>query len=205
MADDTPGPGAPNVSTERVILDAALTEVLAHGIRRTTASDIARRSGVSRQTLYRYWPDANALIAALITRELFAVVPLGERSGSLNEFADDLVGIATRIRALPLVERLRETDTELFARYILERLGTSQRGIHAELASRLAHGQHAGFIRTGDPAAMAAMLLLTAQSAVQSAQLVAEWLPAQAWVRELRAIVIGYLAPREDTPEGPSR
>lgn len=204
MAADAPEQSETNVSTAQGILDAALIEVLAHGIRRTTASDIARRSGVSRQTLYRYWPDVNSLTAALVTRELFAVVPIGGRSRSLDEFADDLVSIAGRIRALPLVERLRETDTELFARYILERLGTSQRGIHSELAARLAHGQNAGFIRAGDPASMAAMLLLAAQSAVQSAPLVVEWLPPHEWEQELRAMVIGYLTPRGDESEGSS-
>ena len=41
------------------------------------------------------------------------------------------------------------------------------------------------------------MLLLIAQSAIQSAPLVAEWLPPEEWKRELRAAVAGYLAPRD--------
>ena len=182
---------------ETAILDAALDEVLAHGIRRTTASDIARRAGVSRQTLYRYWPDAQALLAALVTRELIAVVPHGAgRLRSLDEVADDLVETADRIRRLPLVDRLRDTDPELFSRYILERLGTSQRGIHREIAARVSGGQQAGFVRAGEPDQLAAMLLLIAQSAIQSAPLVREWLPPEAWKRELRAAVVGYLDPR---------
>ena len=36
--------------TAAAILDAALAETVEHGIRRTTMADIARRSGVSRQT-----------------------------------------------------------------------------------------------------------------------------------------------------------
>ena len=182
------------VGTETAILDAALEEVLAHGIRRTTASEIARRARISRQTLYRYWPDVQTLLAALVTRELFAVVPRGGAASSLVDFADGLVETADRIRALPLLDRLRETDPELFARYILERLGTSQRGIHHELAARVAAGQAAGFLRAGRPDELAAMLLLIAQSAVQSAPLVAEWLPREAWKRELHAAVAGYLA-----------
>lgn len=181
--------------TEIAVLDAARAEVLAHGIRRTTASDIARRAGVSRQTLYRYWPDVQALLAALVTRELFAVVPRGGTAASLDEFADGLVETADRIRCLPLVDRLRETDPELFARYILDRLGTSQRGIHREIAARVAAGQSAGFVRPGEPDQLAAMLLLIAQSAVQSAPLVAEWLAPEQWRRELHAAVTGYLRP----------
>ena len=182
--------------TRTAILDAALAEVLAHGIRRTTASDIARRAEVSRQTLYRYWPDVQALLAALVTRELFAVVPRGGTSATLDEFAAGLVETADRIRSLPLLDRLRETDSELFSRYILERLGTSQRGIHREIAARVTAGQADGFLRAGEPERLAAMLLLTTQSAIQSAPLVEEWLPPDQWRRELHAAVAGYLAPR---------
>ncbi|GAA2004429.1 TetR/AcrR family transcriptional regulator [Microbacterium ulmi] len=180
-------------ATVAVLLDAALAEVLAHGIRRTTASDIARRAGVARQTLYRYWPDVQTLFAALVTRELLAVLPRVEATG-LDGLVDLLVTTADGIRRMPLVDRLRDTDPELFARYVLERVGTSQRAIHADLARRIDAGQRAGFVRPGHPDRIAAMLLLTIQSAVQSAPIVAEWLPAQAWAHELALIVRGYLA-----------
>ena len=81
--------------TESAILDAALAEVLAHGIRRTTASDIARRCGIARQTLYRYWPDAQAIFAALVTRELLRVLPGGAPApASLDDLVSLLVETA---------------------------------------------------------------------------------------------------------------
>lgn len=180
--------------TEVVLLDAALGEVLEHGIRRTTASDIARRAGVSRQTLYRYWPDAQALFAALVTRELLSVLPVVE-APDLDTLVEVLVATADDMRRMPLVERLRDTDPELFARYVFERLGASQRGIHAELARRIRAGQDGGFVRAGAPDAMAGMLLLAVQSAVQSAPLVAEWLTGDAWRSELAALLRGHLRP----------
>ena len=182
--------------TETAILDAALEEVLTHGIRRTTASDIARRCGIARQTLYRYWPDAQAIFAALVTRELVAALPTGAaHPADLAGMVDLLVETADRIRRMPLVDRLRDTDPELFARYILDRLGTSQRAMHAEIARRIAAGQTTGAVRSGDPVRLAAMVLLITQSAVQSAPLVAEWLPADAWRAELGAALRGYLTP----------
>lgn len=182
--------------TESAILDAALAEVLDHGIRRTTASDIARRGGIARQTLYRYWPDAQSIFAALVTRELLAVLPAAApQPVSLEDLVELLVETADRVRRLPLVDRLRDTDPELFARYILDRLGTSQRAIHAETARRIEGGQRVGVVRGGDPAQLAAMVLLITQSAVQSAPLVAEWLPASAWRAELRTALHGYLRP----------
>ncbi|MGP3535398.1 TetR/AcrR family transcriptional regulator [Microbacterium sp. RD1] len=181
------------VATEGALLDAALAEVLAHGIRRTSASDIARRAGVSRQTLYRYWPDLQALLAALVTRELLVLVPSATTPEDLAEVVDDVVAIADRMRALPLLARLRETDPELFARYILERLGTSQRAILGHLTERFQNAQGRGIVRAGDPARLAALVLLLVQSAVQSEPLVAEWLPPEAWREELRAALTGYL------------
>lgn len=178
--------------TEVVLLDAALDELLAHGIRRTTASDIAKRAGVSRQTLYRYWPDAHALFAALVTREMLAVLPRGEAS-DLDDLVSLLVATADGIRRMPLLDRLRTTDPELFARYVFDRLGTSQRGIHAEIARRISTGQTAGYVRAGDADAMAALLLLALQAAVQSAPLVSEWLTADAWRDELAVLLRGYL------------
>lgn len=182
--------------TEAAILDAALHEVLAHGIRRTTVSDIARRCGLSRQTVYRYWPDAQSIFAALVTRELLGVIPVAPvGDDTLEGTVRMFVETADRIRQMPLVGRLRDTDPELFARYILSRLGTSQRAIHVETARRLEAGQAAGDVRGGDPVQLAAMVLLIAQSAVQSAPIVAEWLPAAAWRTELAAALTGYLRP----------
>lgn len=182
--------------TATTILDAALAETLAHGIRRTSISDIARRSGVARQTIYRYWPDAQALFASLVTREVVAQLPAHPHAESLEALVEVLVDAADRVRRLEIVDRLRDTDPELFARYILERLGTSQRLVHASLAAQVRAGQRAGFVRPGDADARAAMLLLVLQGAVQSAPLVEEWLDAGAWRTELAAAVRGLLEAR---------
>lgn len=179
--------------TETVVLDAALAEVLEHGVRRTSVSDIARRSGVSRQTIYRYWPDAQALFAALVTRELLATVPPVADVDSLDELVALIAVTAEAVRRLPIIDRLRNSDPELFSRYILERLGTSQRAILADLTVRLRAGQHTGFVRPADPARLAAMVLLIAQSAIQSAPLVSEWLDGRTWREELRRALAGYL------------
>jgi AcrR family transcriptional regulator len=54
---------------EDALLDAARACVLAVGLRRTTLTDVARRAGVSRMTIYRRWPDMTALVGDLMTRE----------------------------------------------------------------------------------------------------------------------------------------
>ncbi|WP_282837038.1 TetR/AcrR family transcriptional regulator [Microbacterium flavum] len=188
---------AGQTGTADAILDAALAETLAHGIRRTSIADIARRSGVSRQTIYRYWPDAQSVFASLVTREVIAQIPADAAdpgpASSLDGLVAVLVDAADRVRRLEIVDRLRETDPELFARYILGRLGTSQRHVHAALAAHVRRGQTAGTVRAGDADQRAAMLLLVLQSAVQSAPLVAEWLDEDGWRRELSGAVRGML------------
>jgi AcrR family transcriptional regulator len=59
-------------STDRVgesIVDAALTEFLAYGLRRTNVDVVARRAGVSRATLYRRFEGKDALVQAVLVRE----------------------------------------------------------------------------------------------------------------------------------------
>lgn len=183
------------MDTREAVLGAAHAAIEAHGIRRTTVSDIARRSGVSRQTIYRYWPDVTSLYAEVLTAEVLAAVPVTAPATTLDALVSGLVATAAHVRDLPLLARLRETDPELLGRYILERLGTSQHDILARLSAVLRAGQVADAVRAGDVERMSAMVLLIAQSAVQSAPLVADRLPAGAWEDELARALRGYLAP----------
>src|SRR5512139_1989980 len=66
------GGSRPAVGNDAV-LDAARDCVLAVGVRRTTLTDVARRAGVSRMTIYRRWPDVRSLVGDLMTREWVAV------------------------------------------------------------------------------------------------------------------------------------
>jgi hypothetical protein len=50
-------------------------------------------------------------------------------------------------------------------------------------------------VRRGKPAELAAMVLLIAQSAIQSRQMIAEHLPPASWRRELARAIDGYLKP----------
>ena len=61
-------------SAADLYLDAARDCVLDVGWRRTTLTEVARRSGVSRMTIYRTWSDMPTLLADLMTREWGEVV-----------------------------------------------------------------------------------------------------------------------------------
>src|SRR5436305_14653574 len=56
------------------VLDATRAAVLAVGVRRTTLTDVARRAGVSRMTLYRLVPDVESLLLDVMTHDLGALL-----------------------------------------------------------------------------------------------------------------------------------
>jgi hypothetical protein len=83
--------------------------------------------------------------------------------------------------------------SELAPIYITQRLGTSQHMLIDALATRLRIAQRTGSVRAGDPVQMAAMVLLIAQSTIQSAQIVEPILDADTLAAELAYSLNGYL------------
>ena len=181
------------------ILDAAKSCVLAVGVRRATLTEVARRAEVSRPTLYRRWPDMRSLTADLLTREMVALLPTRTsgpgtaRERGVSAIADTVAAV----REHPLFVKILETDADLLLTYTFDRLGSSQHEILAVFETAIRQGQEDGSIRGGDPAEIAATMLLVTQSAVQSARIVAEQLPPQRLDQHLRELLDAYLQPRE--------
>jgi AcrR family transcriptional regulator len=61
---------APPDATGERILSAAIEQTEAFGLRRFTVDDVARRVGVSRVTIYRYFPKKDVLVEAVLLHEL---------------------------------------------------------------------------------------------------------------------------------------
>jgi len=178
------------------ILDAAASCVLAYGVDRVTLAEIARRAGVSRPTIYRRWPDTRALLAALLTSRIIRVLrELPSRGGGREALVERIVGVAERLRHDEVVMSVFHTAPELAMVYIAERLGTSQQILIEAVASELKAAQRDGSVRAGDPRQLAAMCLLITQSTIQSAQIVAPILNADALAVELTHSLNGYLRP----------
>lgn len=183
------------------VLDAARDCVLAVGVRRTTLTDIARRAGVSRMTLYRRWPDVRRILADLMTRELTAIADTAaEAAGSDGVVRDRLVrALVAGVRAIrshPLLRKTMEVDSDLLLPYLLQRRGASQNAFlrYLEEAIRAGHGD--GSIRTGDPVRQARSVLLVAQSFALSGPTMAdEEHPLDAFDDELRDILERALTP----------
>jgi len=178
------------------ILDAAASCVLAYGVERVTLAEIARRAGVSRPTIYRRWPDTQALLAALLTARIVGVLrDVPTEGGGREALVERIVGVAERLRHDEVVMSVFHSAPELAMVYIAERLGTSQQILIDAVASELRVAQRDGSVRAGDPRQLAAMCLLITQSTIQSAQIVEPILDADALAVELAHSLNGYLKP----------
>ena len=75
-------------------LDTTATLVAKHGLRAVTMSEIAELTGIGRATLYKYFPDVEAILAAWHEREI------GGHLGQLEAARDRATGPAERLRAV---------------------------------------------------------------------------------------------------------
>jgi AcrR family transcriptional regulator len=111
---------APGLSpeTQERILTGAVRAVARHGVAKLGMSDVSSAAGVSRGTLYRYYPTRDDLLAALASREaerfleqtlaaVDAVPPGEERLRVMLEHA------LHHVRAHPALRRLLDTEPAL--------------------------------------------------------------------------------------------
>ena len=183
-------------ATQSRILDAADELISRRGVHGVTIAELARRAGHSRPTIYRSWSDADDVVrAALLRRVTGIVVQFPVRSGTRQDLVDDVLRFSALFRNDAVYSRLLADEPEVFTRYTLHRVGSSQRMILRWLASAIGSAQQGGTVRRGEASEIAVMLLLIAQSAVLSHGTVSDLISEASWERELRAALDGLLRP----------
>ncbi|MGW4519777.1 TetR/AcrR family transcriptional regulator [Amycolatopsis sp. NPDC004378] len=134
----------PGDETAERIMGAALTQAEDFGLRRFTVDDVARRVGLSRVTIYRYFPKKDQLLNALILREmkrfLTKVDAVVEAQATPEEkLIEGLSFSLVYLRGHRLLNRLLRTEPEL----ILPHLTVQAGGLFAAARSRIAAHFHA--------------------------------------------------------------
>ena len=198
-------PITPGTAPDDRYLDAAREAILAVGWSRTTLTDIARRAGVSRMTLYRRWPDTKTMLADLMTREWGRVVDEAVRSldpaaDPLRRITEGVVATVRGLRADELMRRIIDVDPEVLLPYLLDRRGRSQDLLGTALAGLIRKGQHHGSIRDGDADLIARSLLLACHGFALSAHTMTDVSPAHdadvtGFDRQLAHLVERFLQP----------
>ena len=189
-----------NLADDQAILDAAYDLLLAIGMRRLNMADIARQAGVSRATMYRRWPNVQAVVADLLTREFAAVAaPLAVRDVAPSPIrpalVDGVVTIVGEVRKHPLLRKIVEVDPEVLLPYLVSRRGKTTDLQLALLESYVAAGIADASIRDGDPKLLARAVLLAAWSFVFTGPLLVARRDCRALDAELVELLERYLKP----------
>jgi AcrR family transcriptional regulator len=191
-------PAPANAIGEERILDAAYELLLAIGMRRMTMADIARHAEVSRATLYRRWPNVQAVVAALMTREwttalMSAFSP--DAADGRTRLVEGVVEVVAHTRTHPLMRKIIELDPEFLTPYLLERRGSSTVAHLALVEAGIKAGQEDGSIQDGDYVWLARQIILVSLASAVSGPVMASKEEYPKLDEQLRDMLNKYLRP----------
>jgi AcrR family transcriptional regulator len=171
------------------IMDTTAALVAEHGLRSVTMSQIAEETGIGRATLYKYFPDVEAILLAWHERQV---------SGHLEQLAtvrDQARDAGQRLEAVletyALIshESHGHHNTELGAfLHRDEQLAPAQRQLRTMIRDLLAEGAQTGDLRGDVAPDELASYCLHALAAASS-------LPSKAAVRRLVTVTLAGLRP----------
>lgn len=181
-------------------LIAAIREsVVLHGVRRTTANDIAERAGISRMTFYRRMGSVENAVLAALTQEFRAYtstvqteIPPGTGRSQLVHFAVESVRV---FATSELLGSIAERDPEFLIPYVTDRLGASQQLILDQLQDLLAAGIQDGSIESSEGTAVT--LLLSVQGVALSSRVLFRMGVFEEALAELAKMLERYLTPSD--------
>jgi AcrR family transcriptional regulator len=153
-------------------IDAAAELVAEHGLLSVTMSQIAEKAGIGRATLYKYFPDVEAVLRAWHDRHVGGHLEQLTRARDQADGAAERLEAVLRTYALIAYESNRHHDTEIAALlHRGEHVTRAQQHLHTMVRDLVADAAESGQLR-GDiaPAELATYCLhaLTAASALPS-------------------------------------
>jgi len=172
------------------IVAAASSLVAEHGLRAVTMSQIAEQTGIGRATLYKYFPDVEAILLAWHERQIAAhleyLAHVRDRTGGTRE----RLGAVLEAYALIVRETRGHHDTEL-ALFLHrdDQVVRAQEQLRSMIRDLLAEGRKAGEVRDDVAPDELAAYCLHALGA-------ASGLPSASAVRRIVRVTLAALRPR---------
>lgn len=147
------------------ILDAAYDQFCRMGIQRSTMEDVARRSGVSRITVYRRFATKDALVEHVVRREFRRYFDqfLVEIEGADTAAERVVLGFVSSLRAIrrnPLIGGLIAAEPDLLVPSMLGDGGHTLATVRQFVAGQLRREQHAGTVSAELDAELVAELMV---------------------------------------------
>ncbi|MEN8721973.1 MAG: helix-turn-helix domain-containing protein [Alphaproteobacteria bacterium] len=104
-------------TTSDQILSAARNLFVKYGLRRTSLDDIAVAAGIGRATLFRRYQNRDALVAALVDKELAAALAkidtaINKAIGPEDQFIAGFLSFMNMVRTNELLHELLQSDAE---------------------------------------------------------------------------------------------
>lgn len=187
-------------ATAAAILEAAARVFAAHGYAAGTTNRIAERAGVSVGSLYEYWPNKDAILAALLERHLDeargVLGPLvAEARGGTRPLAEIVRGFVGAMVALhahePALHRVLFEEAPIPAR-LRRALATLDAAMIAEIATLLREHPEA---RVADPTLAATLVVHTAEALTHRLVLhLGRAADREAWITAVTALLVRYVA-----------
>jgi AcrR family transcriptional regulator len=150
-------------------LDATETVVAERGLRSITMSEIAERAGIGRATLYKYFPDVEAIINAWHERKI------SRHLARLAEVRDQIEGAGERLEAVlsSYIQMLRHTrnhhhNEPAAVLHQSPEAGRAHDDLHAMLRDLIVDAARAGLVRDDISAEELAVYCMSAASAAPS-------------------------------------
>src|SRR5215469_9548408 len=114
--------GIDEQARERAILDVTAALLLRHGYNKVTMSDVADAVGLNRRLVYLLFPSKDALIKALLLRELNSYAEVWNRYLDRDPLGGTVAsvyrGLLAALKQLPLMAAMYTRDSETFGNYL---------------------------------------------------------------------------------------
>ncbi|MFI5907803.1 TetR/AcrR family transcriptional regulator [Dactylosporangium sp. NPDC051541] len=154
------------------ILDTAAALIAEHGLAGVTMSQIAAQAGIGRATLYKYFPDVEAIVVAWHERQV--TEHLAQLTAAAAAPAEPAARLRTVLHTLAELTGGRHEPAAhgpgpAVSLHRAEHLHHARRQLHAMLTDVIAAAAAAGDVRTDMPAADLATFALHALGAAAAA------------------------------------
>src|SRR5215469_5144261 len=116
--------GVDEKERERAILDMTAQLLLRHGYNKVTMSDVADAVGLNRRLVYLLFPSKDALMEALLLREVNTYVDIWnrylERDPLGGSVASVYRGLLATLKQLPVMTAMYRRDAQTFGKYLFK-------------------------------------------------------------------------------------
>lgn len=188
-----------NDSIHRRIVDAARLHFFSHGFRSVTMDDLAGELGISKKTLYAYFPGKIELLEAVLADKFAGVearlkdATRGHRHNFLATLHELLAGTQRELDEIkpPFVRDMRQKAPQVFK--VVERRRAAL--IQRYFGNLFVEGQRSGMVRKDVPVKLITEILLAIVQAIMNPPKMEElgMMPREGFAGILKIVLEGAL------------